>query len=327
METGMHLPEDLTLDNLDQLTINAEYDPDVVAVRLGLMCTLYVQNPHDLAVRQALATCGDQYQTMFGEHLKLYLNPTGDGKFVRYPRRGVSLAKYVETNNTPDQPFGPSFTSGARYEDAASYSLEMFAADAEYFPEGEDPAFFAATLPFSFLKEQPGKPSFQTLVHGWCQILKPFCGYAGIGAIQSVDSSEQLTTVYQVYPIARRFPGIEIENAEMVSLYLGRHIKGVNWLTALSDEVLAPIGGRQALLAKLDENFHIMEYEGGVLIQAGPAPELGDVNRKQIPRYYRQLSKLVRRLRMRFPDDDSFIRPDTDEDASEVTNEWLARFD
>jgi len=288
---------------------------------------LYVQHPHDLAVRQALAKCGDQYQAMFGEYLTLYLNPTGNGKFVRYPSSGVSLAKYLETNNTPDRPFVPSFTSGTRYEDASSYSMSMWAADAKWFPDGEEPAYFAATLPFAFLKDQSGKAAFQHLVHGWCKILKPYCGYAGIGAIQSVESTEQLRTVSQVYPIARRFPGVEIENASIVSLHINSHIKGVNWLTALSDEALAPIGGRAALLAQLDENFRIMEYDGGVLIQAGPMPQLGDANRRQVPRFYRELSQLVRPLRMEFPEGHSFIHPGGGRSGAEATNEWLARFD
>jgi len=327
METRMYVPDDLTLDDLDQITISTSYDADVVAMRLGLMCTLYVQHPHDSAVRRALAACGDQYQAMFGEYLTLYLKPTGNGKFVRYPTSGVSLAKYLETNNTPDKTFAPSFASGTRYEDAASYSLSIWAASTEYFPEGEEPAFFAATLPFAFLKDQPGKAAFQHLVHGWCKILEPYCGYAGIGAIQSVESTEKLRTVAQVYPIAARFPGVEIENASIVSLHMKSHIKSVNWLTALSDEALAPIGGRQALLAQLDENFRIMEYEGGVLIQAGPMPELGDANRRQSPRYYRQLAQLVRPLRMRFPEGHSFIRPGGGRSGAEATNGWLARFD
>ncbi|HEY7396402.1 MAG TPA: type VI immunity family protein [Gemmatimonadaceae bacterium] len=323
----MQVPDDLTLDDLDQVTINTFYSPDVVAMRLGLMCTLYVQHPHDPAVKQALARCGDQYQAMFGEYLTLYRKPTGSGKFARYPAKGVSLAKYLETNNLPDRPFAPSFTSGTRYEDATSYSLSIWAPSAEYFPGDDAPAFFTATVPFAFLKDHSGEGAFQHLVHGWCKILQPYCGYAGIGAIQSVDSTEKLRTVAQVYPIAVRFPGVEIENASIVSLHINSHIKSVNWLTALSDEALGPIGGRAALLGQLDENFRIMEYEGGVLIQSGRMPQLGDANRGQAPRYYRQLSELVRPLRMRFPDGHSFIRSGGQQSGAEATNEWLARFD
>jgi hypothetical protein len=321
------LPDNIEPDALDSITIEAHYNSEIVAMRLGLMCTLYVQHPHDPAVRQALARCGDQYQAMFGEYITLYLKPTGNGKFVRYPSAGVSLAKYLETNNRPDRPFAPSFASGARYEDAASYCLSIWAADARYFPEGDAPAYFAATLPFAFLKDKSGKAAFQHLVHGWCKILKPYSGYAGTGAIQSVESTEKLRTVHLVYPLAQRFPGVGIENTSIVSLHIDSHIKGVNWLTALSDEALAPIGGRSALLAQLDENFRIMEYDGGVLIQSGPMPQLGDANRQHAPRYYRQLSQIVKPLRMRFPEGHSFIRPGGGRSGAEATNEWLARFD
>src|SRR5215510_9080564 len=109
-----HLPDDLTLDDLDQITIPKPTNPDIVAVRLGLLCTLYVQHPQDPVVKQALATCGDQYQAMFGEHLTLHDTPRGTRNFVRYPARGVSLAKYLETNNAPDRPFAPTFASGKK---------------------------------------------------------------------------------------------------------------------------------------------------------------------------------------------------------------------
>ena len=328
MKTPSQLAAELTVDDLDQITIPKPTKPDIIAVRLGLMCTLYVQHPQDPAVRQALAECGDQYQAMFGAHLTLYLNPTGNGRFVRYPKGGVSLAEYVANNkSTPDDFFTPSFTSGESFRDAASYSVKIWGPSERYLSVAEEPAYFSATLPFAFLKDRPGQGAFQQLVHGWCRTLRPYCGYAGIGAIQSVDLAERDRTAYDAYPIAMRFPGVEIESAGTVARNLGSHIKGVNWLTALSDEVLAPIGGRQALLAQLDENFRIMEYEGGVLIQAGPAPELGDVNRQQIPRFYRQLSQLVRPLRMTFPKGDSFIRPPNPDDKTEATNRWLARFD
>ena len=321
------LPDNIELDELDSITIEAHYNSDIVAMRLGLMCTLYVQHPHDPAVRQALAKCGDQYQAMFGEHLTLYLNPTGEGFYERYPATGVSLAKYVADHEAPERSLAPSFTGGARYEDASSYSFEIWAAGKTYFPDGDAAAYFAATLPFAFLKDQSGKAAFQHLVHGWCKILKPYCGYAGIGAIQSVESTEKLRTVHLVHPVAQRFPGVEIENASIVSLHIDSPIKGVNWLTALSDEALAPIGEQSSLLAHLDENFRIMEYDGGILIRSGPMPQLGDANRRQSPRYYRQLSQLVRPLRMRFPEGHSFIRPGGGRSGAEATNEWLARFD
>src|SRR5262245_20703005 len=177
-----HLPDDLTLDYLDQITIPKPTQPDIVAVRLGLLCTLYVQHPQDPAVRQALAECGDQYQAMFGAHLTLYLNPTGNGRFARYPKGGVSLAEYVANNKeTPDDFFTPSFTSGASFRDASSYSMKIWAPSERYLSVGDEPAYFSATLPFAFLKDRPGQGAFQRLVHGWCRILKPYCGYAGIG--------------------------------------------------------------------------------------------------------------------------------------------------
>ena len=63
-----------------------------------------------------------------------------------------------------------------------------------------------------------------------------------------------------------------------------------------------------------------------VTIDTVYSPDVG-ANRRQIPRDYRQLSQLVRPLRVRFPEGQSFIRPGGGRSGAEATNEWLARFD
>jgi hypothetical protein len=202
----------------------------------------------------------------------------------------------------------------------------MSAPSTRIFPEGGLPAFFSATLPFDFVLKQPGKAAYQNLVLHWCQTLKPHTGYAGLGFIQSIDRAEKLRTVQQVYGLAKRFPGLEVDHPRIIYLHIGAKMKGVNWLTILSDSCLESLGGRTAVLSRLDDGYQVFEYEGGVMIQAGPTPQPGDVNRRNIPIYYRKLSQILKPLRMVFPEGHSFIRV-AGRDGSEVTNEWLARFD
>ena len=106
-------------------------------------------------------------------------------------------------------------------------------------------------------------------------------------------------------------------------------IKGVNWLTALDDECFERLGGRDAVLSDLDEAFKFYNYDGGVLIQAGPVPQLGDVNQRHIPRYYQQLARKLKPLRMVFPQGHSLLKSPRPQEKSgaDVSNEWLARFD
>ena len=322
----MTFPDDFKLEELDDIAIMGDVEPDRIAIKIGLICTLYVPHPHDVSVRMSLARCGDEYLALFGKHIKLFLGPEGEGNYKAYPNSGVSLAEYVAENGSPENEFVPKFTGSNSYDDACAYSLNISAVGTEFFPAGDIPAYFAATLPFSFVLDRLGQSAFQNLVQKWCKILKPYTGYAGLGLIQSVDTREKLRTIRQVYPLAKRFPGLDVDNPSIIANHIDGKIKGVNWLTVVSDQCLQSIGGRQGLISKLGKDFQIFDYDEGVIIQAGPTPQFGDVNRKNIPNHYCELSSMLKPLRMQFPEGHSFIRPGG-QSGAEATNEWLDRFD
>ena len=92
---------------------------------------------------------------------------------------------------------------------------------------------------------------------------------------------------------------MEVDYPESHILYLQDGIKGVNWLTCLSDRWLDKLGGVAALRKSLSDDFILHEYPGGVVIQAGPAPEVGDVNYRVPTERYRTLSRLLKPVRAR----------------------------
>ncbi len=191
----MTIPENFTLEDLDNLQIVADHPPaGTIGVRLGLMCSLYMRDPHSPEVRMGLAKCGDHYQQLFGEHLKCYIKPDGiyKGKPKSYPSQGINLVDYVrQYDNVEEKCFAPSFFGDEDYHAAAAYGMDIFASSTRPSPIRDLPAYFSVVLPFSWLKGKDGEQAFQKLVHGWCQVLKPFHGYAGLGAIQSMDEAEK----------------------------------------------------------------------------------------------------------------------------------------
>jgi len=332
----MAFPEKFTLEDLDSIQIVADHPPaGTIGVRLGLMCSLYMRDPHSPDVRIALAKCGDHYQQLVGEHLKCYIKPDGNGKPKPYPEQGVNLVDYIHQQDiVSEKCFAPSFFGNDDYHAAAAYGMDIFATSTRSTPIRDRPAYFSVVLPFSWLQGKDGEQAFQKLVHGWCQVLKPFHGYAGLGAIQSMDGTEKKRTNHLVYPLAKRFPGLEVDKPGTIASKMKRgggalKIKGVNWLTALDDECFEQLGGRQAVLSDLGDEFILYEYEGGVLIQAGLTPQLGDVNQQHIPRYYQQLSRKLKPIRLTFPEGHYLIKsPNKNEQSNAAaSNEWLARFD
>ena len=81
----------------------------------------------------------------------------------------------------------------------------------------------------------------------------------------------------------------------------------------MGDRWLAKLGGADAVLAALaalDSRFVVYRFEGGVMIQAGPRPELGDGERDIWPELYVKLAKYLKPIRItqhrrafRAPDD------------------------
>jgi len=334
----MIIPENFTLEDLGNIQIVDDSRPiKRISVRLGLMCSLYMRNPHSPEVRMALAKCGDHYQQLFGKQLKCYIKPDGiyKGKPKSYPTHGINLVDYVrQYDSIEEKDFAPIFFGDQDHYAAAAYGMKIFASSTEPSPIRDRPAYFAVVLPFSWLKNKDGELAFQKLVHSWCQVLKPFHGYAGVGAIQSMDTIEKDRTIHLVYPLAKRFPGLDVDDPGTIASRMKGgegtlKIKGVNWLTALDDECFEQLGGRQAVLSGLGDEFTLYEYESGMLIQAGLMPQLGDVNQQHIPRYYQQLARKLKPIRLTFPDGYYLIKsPNKNEQSNaQASNEWLARFD
>jgi len=86
---------------------------------------------------------------------------------------------------------------------------------------------------------------------------------------------------------------------------------------------LKKAGGVSGLRDQLGEPFRFFEFDGGLLIQAGPMPQMGDSNRELSVPEYRRLAQLLKSIRVTdhkaFPAWSGF-------DAGRTTS-WLARFD
>jgi hypothetical protein len=82
----------------------------------------------------------------------------------------------------------------------------------------------------------------------------------------------------------------------------------------------------EADLAALDSGFVVRRYDGGILIQAGPRPQLGDAARGDWPRLYVKLAKYLKPIRVTSHNPFQIGRTVVpfDKPNSEA---WLRRFD
>ncbi|MBI4954578.1 MAG: DUF3396 domain-containing protein [Myxococcales bacterium] len=150
-------------------------------------------------------------------------------------------------------------------------------------------------------------------------------GYAGF-SLQVSEEHEQMTAKL-VYDLAMRFQGLEIHCPGTTALCCQTQMKSVNWLTLVSNEMLTPrytgplighVGGIDVLRANLSPEILLHPIRDGVLIQAGPEPLLGDVNRGETLPLYREVAKVLKPIRMstHWP----FF-------GILTANDWMTRFD
>ena len=126
---------------------------------------------------------------------------------------------------------------------------------------------------------------------------------------------------------ARRFPGYDLPAYVQLVVPFYRRLRSVSWLTFVGAELAAELAtlGRPLVAGAAGAGGQVAVEElggGTVMLQAGAAPQRGDVNRLTIPSAYCEADALVRPIRsdgtgVRFfhPwDDDSTVR-------------WLRRFE
>lgn len=114
-------------------------------------------------------------------------------------------------------------------------------------------------------------------------------------------------------------------------------MSAVNWLIAIRGDLLALCGGPETVLEQLGRSgFHTAPYgDSGLLVQAGPSPQLGNLAEGvTLPRY----SDLARALKPAHLHINGGPMPHmayygpkdalySDEQMAQAQNAWLSRFD
>ena len=292
----------------------------LVVLQVGLLVTLYFREGHTQQVRERVARCFEAYRTLCGPRLK-WAHPSKRGFQKLDGPPDMDPARFLREPD-PDGRFEASgwefyWHGGAQKEEASDLRVRAMGAPNR---RGDELGFFSASLPLSWFLDHEG--NFPSLVTQWCQTLLPLHGYGGIGLIESPRLSVAQSHGASAYALARRFPGLELDDPTTHILYLKDGIKGGNWLTVLSTAYVNAVGGAQPLTRKLGDGFEFHPYSEGVVVQAGPTPELGDVNRRIEPVRYRELARLLRPLRPQVHGGFQGFGL-----TREKSEEWLARFD
>ena len=292
------------------------------AARIGLTMSFYFGHPNDIERRRTLVHCIKQYLQQAEGLLRTYA--------VKKHRTFLTLKS--RENIDPallDEMIDPSkvleFLASGAERDGMSHSWSISA----YASTDDSPGALGClwlTYPLSILQTDEAPPRiFTGQFVSLCNALQVEHAYGGLGLILPFDVGGMSAALQVVGAVAMRFPGLDVDDLTGVIIHCEQGIKAVNFLTAVSDRLLAKVGGAEAVVAQAGQGIEMHRYSTGAVFQAGPVPQLGDSQQGLIPDRYVALGRVLKPLRAPYPD--TLLDDPAGKDNKAFTQRWLARFD
>jgi hypothetical protein len=172
------------------------------------------------------------------------------------------------------------------------------------------------------------------LVLRWCDRLKPLQGHFGLGVQSQVYGMNYATSAVDAFPLIRRYPGLTYGSDNLLNLQrndallsdpASDGIWDINWLTAISDHYVERSEAFRRALADPGEDVTVHRYDGGIVLQAGDSPQLGDLNRNLIPPAYVEVERMIQSVRFT-KITRPFIACPPSVDALEASRDYVNRF-
>ncbi len=150
-------------------------------------------------------------------------------------------------------------------------------------------------------------------------IVRCVSGYAGYKFQAQANGPFGKSSFDQVYAWARRYWGVDAEDLDVTVRHMREAYKCPSWLTIIGQGLESK--HPDAVAAAQSAAYGAQRLPGGVILQAGEAPELGDRHRQERLPNYEAIAQALLPLQVR--DHGSFggTRWTTD-----TTNGWLRRF-
>ena len=294
----------------------------VVGVTSALLCTMYLRHDFEPERRRAIRDVIQRYVALAKDRLR-WLMPAEKGACrIDASTIAAALDANLASIEDSDDSWELHLHGGEQPQAASDLGIEVFLRRQwEEEPPHNHLSFVSFRFPLLWFADRtPGFPSF---VLSACELLKPAHGYGGIGLITAADRFLAAQFEGVVTSLAERFPGLEIDYPVKHLLWVRAGIKGVNWLTILGDDEIARFGGTDTLKGALPSTATVHAYDGGVMIQASPMPQIGDRNRQVDVDDYRKVAVALKPIRI---STHSAVHGGDGLDRERFEG-WLARFD
>lgn len=299
-------------------------------VLFGFSAVLFYEGGHTLEGRLRGNRILEDYHRIFAEETN-YFHPLNARSRRKLDR--IDPIEYYDkqAEKVPEiATYGAGlygFPAGMNTKDATPYFVSNVGVD-----KFSKWSFVTAYFPASWVDEA-GYDTFRQTISRWCDILKPAHGTAGFSVLFDEGGAIQHQSRL-AFPIFTRFPGMDVPDISswVVEVHQeeNRRIRTTNWLTILDTVFVEEIGGMSEIEKELGDDCRIHAWSSGLMIQAGAEPQVGDINRGDIPQAYRKVARVTKPVRFDAFEPDStitVINPPPPLNSYEATRKWFNRFD
>lgn len=272
--------------------------------KLVLELVFYFYEDEALKSREAMIKIVDEYADMVGPKLRWTTNPdTGSWKALKNGYRSyLTLDEWLMKAGRGVWEF--EYHGGQKATEASDFEISGLGAGLALADKGFSQ--FYCYFPYNYFKRAV---EMADLGLRWAGMLKPFHGYGGLAWANShgLLIDDHIASIILDSYYSCMYPGININRFSTDSNMLTKEIKGVDWLTFLSDHFIEKLGGSDSIKTRLSTNDGLVyrPYQGGAMIMIGQSVRGGGgegsawSNNWDDPQFepYRQVASIVEPVR------------------------------
>lgn len=280
----------MTLEQVEALLPDFQYvDGDDTVVTVEFAASFYFWGGHTAAKRQALADCFEAFVAAYGQELRWFFDEE-DHEELDLTRKALpSIRQYIQRMDEDDTVAW--FCTSGTESTAGDYEISCFTERGWMNGEISGLRFH---VPRSVVFDAASQKALSDLVHLCLERLAPFQANAGFAA---VSTYEEYKWEPEELDLATRYLALYTDSRVYDPMQAAHGIKGVNWLTFVSDVLCERVGGPQAF-EQYCQRFGItpQRWGQGYIVLAGDLPELGPVTEPP-PEAYVKANAALRPLR------------------------------